>query len=424
MEGIPIKPVDPLSGEDHNKASTASNATSATIVTATSTSRALMLQLTHLYLRTPAKLFRPPRWDYLTPTRVLLEAELRNKPWNVFTHSSLALIYRSVKKKGLTWVGEQVGPPLVANALVGAVLYGTYLLSLNSYAAHRKQLYERHLQEEQELDPDSLLVYPTTVLNAIVRTSVTTWDTFKAGFLAGAVSSIVASPLDALYSRSTYAELISGKQAKEGNMFRYAWKKLGQVGLTGVFAGFWLNFLKESVGFGCYFAVFESVKNYGYYVAKGVFDGVGRITDNGRELLGMEVASDPLEVTKGERILRLTFVLIAGASAGYTLMGIQYPINKVQKVHLARLEALDIYNEAIRAETSRWFKIYYHSYKQTWDVIRERQMASGVPWSRFMYKGFHKFALANVPATSIGLLVFEIGRERVTQGIDEEWLKP
>lgn len=415
------KRLDLLGNEGHEHVSAVS---STSIITATSTSRALMLQLTHLYLRTPAKLFRPPRWDYLTPTRVLLEAELRNKPWNFFTHSSLALIYRSVKKKGFGWVSEQVAPPLVANALVGAVLYGSYLLSLNAYATQRKQMIERHMREEQELDPGSLLIYPTSFLNAIVRTYVTTWDTFKAGFIAGAVSSIIACPLDALYSRSTYAELISGKQAKEGNMFKYTWKKLQQVGLTGIFAGFWLNFIKESIGFGCYFTVFETVKNYGYYVAKGVFDGVGKITDNSKELLGLEVNNDMNEVTKGERVLRLTFVLIAGASAGYTLMGIQYPINKIQKVHLARLEALDLYNEASRIETSRWFKIYYHSYKQTWDIILQKQTLSGDTWGRFMYKGFNKFALANVPATSIGLLVFEIGREKLTKEIEEEWLKP
>lgn len=414
-------PVETTGKETHDHLSSVS---STSIITATSTSRAVMLQLTHLYLRTPAKLFRLPRWDNLTPTRILLEPELRNKPWNFFTHSSLALIYRSIKKKGLGWVGEQVGPPLIANALVGAVLYGSYLLSLNLYATQRKQMIERHMREEQELDPDSLLIYPTSFLNAIVRTYVTTWDTFKAGFIAGAVSSMIASPLDALYSRSTYAELISGKQAKEGNMFNYAWKKLNQVGLTGIFAGFWLNFIKESVGFGCYFTVFETIKNYGYYVAKGLFDGVGKITDNSKELFGLEVSNDLNNVTKGERVLRLTFVLIAGASAGYTLMGIQYPINKIQKIHLAKLEALDLYNEASRIETSRWFKIYYHSYKQTWDIILQRQMASGLPWGQFMYKGFNKFALANVPATSIGLLVFEIGRERLTEELEEEWLKP
>lgn len=391
------------------------------IITATTTSRAILLQITHLYLRSPAKLFRPPRWDYLTPTRILLEPELRNKPWNFFTHSSLALIYQSVRKKGFAWVTEQIMPPLIANAVIGGVLYGTYLYTLNSYMQSRKHLLEEQMREEK-LYQESFYGYPIGVINALVRTYVTTWDTFKAGFIAGGVSSMLASPLDALYSRSTYSELVKGK-IDRGGIWVFAWEKLKQVGPMGIMAGFWLNFVKESVGFGAYFAIFESVKNYGYFTAKSIVDTFSSISQNSRELLGLE--KEKQEVGNGERVLRLSFVLLAGASAGYALMGIQYPINKIQKVHLARLEALDLFTEGSRAETSRWFKLYYHSYTQTWDILCQKKTQSGLKWSRFLYKGFHNFALANIPATSIGLLIFEIGREKLSNEFEgEDWLEP
>ncbi|GMM30674.1 hypothetical protein DAMA08_034190 [Martiniozyma asiatica (nom. inval.)] len=396
---------------------TSTAATATSLITLTTTSRALLLQLTHLYLRTPAKLFRPPRWDYLTPSRILLEPELRNKPWKFLTHSSIALLYKSVKLKGWGWVGEQMGPPLIANGVVGGVLYGVYLYSINNYA--NKRIHEQQLELKKAQESGIIEQW----LNKMVWTGVTTWDTFKSGFFAGAISSFIASPLDALYSRNSYSELINGK-GKDG-MISYAWKKLGDVGIMGIFAGFWLNLIKESVGFGCYFTTFETVKNHGYFLAKGIIDGIEEISDSTRQLMGLPIAEhNHMAVTKGERVLRLSFVLLAGASAAFTLVGIQYPINKIQMIHLARLEALDLFNEATKSQTRRWFQRYYHSYKQTWEIILERKIASGEPWGRFMYKGFGKFTVANIPATSIGLLIFEIGREKLSQELEEEWLKP
>jgi hypothetical protein len=365
------------------------------LVSATSASiRAIMLQLTSIYIRTPAKLFRPARFDYLTVSRMLLANELAGKPYHIFTHSSPALLYKSVRRLGWKFIPNQVLPPLIANSAIGIILYSTYLTFLQYFTMNRG--------------------WKLTITGVTTGEGSQSWyawmlsfyDSFRAGMIAGGISSIAASPIDALYSRSNYAELVDS-DVKNNGIHTYAWKKLKDIGIVGIFAGFWLNLLKESLGFGSYFAVFEVIKNQGYRSTKSFIDWFDRIR-------GLEVDPNDVNNRKSAKALQLTFVLFAGASAASALIGIQYPFNKVQKIHLARLEALDIFNEANKIESSKWFRLYYNSYKQTFDILVARKNKSKLTWPAFMYKGFIRFTLTNIPATSIGLLVFEITRQKLT----------
>jgi hypothetical protein len=365
------------------------------LVSATSASiRAIMLQLTSIYIRTPAKLFRPARFDYLTVSRMLLANELAGKPYHIFTHSSPALLYKSVRRLGWKFIPNQVLPPLIANSAIGIILYSTYLTFLQYFTMNRG--------------------WKLTITGVTTGEGSQSWyawmlsfyDSFRAGMIAGGISSIAASPIDALYSRSNYAELVDS-DVKNNGIHTYAWKKLKDIGIVGIFAGFWLNLLKESLGFGSYFAVFEVIKNQGYRSTKSFIDWFDRIR-------GLEVDPNDVNNRKSAKALQLTFVLFAGASAASALIAIQYPFNKVQKIHLARLEALDIFNEANKIESSKWFRLYYNSYKQTFDILVARKNKSKLTWPAFMYKGFVRFTLTNIPATSIGLLVFEITRQKLT----------
>ncbi|KAG0686927.1 GDP/GTP exchange factor for ARF [Pichia californica] len=370
------------------------------IVSASSASiRAILLQLTSIYIRTPAKLFRPARFDYLTVSRMLLANELAGKPYHIFTHSSPALLYESVKRLGWQFIPNQVLPPIFANCAIGVVLYSTYLTFLQYFTANRG--------------------WKWTIAGVPTGEGTKHWyswvfsfyDSFRAGFIAGAISSIAASPIDALYSRSNYAELVDS-EVKDHGLYKYAWKKLKDIGIIGIFAGFWLNLVKESFGFGFYFSVFEVIKSQGYSRTKSVIDWFDRIR-------GLEIDPNDVNNRKSARALQLTFVLFAGASAASALIAVQYPFNKVQKIHLARLEALDIFNEANKIESSKWFRLYYNSYKQTFDILMARKMKSGMTWPQFMYKGFTRFTLTNIPATSIGLLVFEITRQKLSYDLQE-----
>lgn len=365
------------------------------VVSASSASiRAILLQLTSIYIRTPAKLFRPARFDYLTVSRMLLANELAGKPYHIFTHSSPALLYESVRRRGWQFIPNQVLPPIIANCAIGVVLYSTYLTFLQYFTSNRG--------------------WKWTLSGVTTGEGSQNWyswmlsfyDSFRAGFIAGAISSIAASPIDALYSRSNYAELVDG-DVKNNGIYKYAWKKLKDIGIVGIFAGFWLNLIKESLGFGFYFSVFEVIKSQGYSRTKSVIDWFDRIR-------GLDVDPNDVNTRKSARALQLTFVLFAGASAASALIAVQYPFNKVQKIHLARLEALDIFNEANKIETSKWFRLYYNSYKQTLDILIARKLKAGMTWPAFMYRGFTRFTLTNIPATSIGLLVFEITRQKLS----------
>lgn len=325
---------------------------------------------------------------------MLLANELASKPYHIFTHSSPALLYESVRRVGWKFIPNQVLPPLIANSAIGLILYSTYLTFLQHFTLNRG--------------------WTLTVTGVRTGEGSQSWyawmlsfyDSFRAGFLAGAISSIAASPIDALYSRSNYAELVDS-DVKNHGLYRYAWKKLKDIGVVGIFAGFWLNLVKESFGFGCYFAVFEVIKSKGYSSTKSVIDWFDK-------LRGLDIDPNDINNRKSARALQLSFVLFAGASAASALIAIQYPFNKVQKIHLARLEALDIFNEANKIETSKWFRLYYNSYKQTLDILVARKIKSRLTWPAFMYKGFTRFTLTNIPATSIGLLVFEITRQKLT----------
>lgn len=371
------------------------------VVSASSASiRAVLLQLTSIYIRTPAKLFRPARFDYLTVPRILLAKELSAKPYHIFTHSSPALLYESVRRLGWKFIPNQILPPLFANSIVGLLLYSTYLTLFQYFTMNRGW----------KLSITGVPIGEGT--QHWYAWALSFYDYFRAGFFAGAISSIAASPIDALYSRSSYAELIDVNVKSEG-IHKYAWKKLKEIGVMGIFAGFWLNLLKESLGFGCYFAVFEVVKTKGYSSTKKMIDWFDRVR-------GLDIDPNDINNRKSAKALQLTFVLFAGASAATALIGIQYPFNKVQKVHLARLEALDIFNKVNKIESSKWFRLYYNSYKQTFDILVAQQMKSGLTWPAFMYKGFTRYTLTSIPATSIGLLVFEITRQKLTIDLQEK----
>ncbi|KAH3660495.1 hypothetical protein OGAPHI_007081 [Ogataea philodendri] len=341
--------------------------------------RAILYQITSAYMRNPAKLFRPSRFDYLTTARALLHGELASKPWSLRTHSGIALLYQSIKREGWNFIPRQVLPPIIANSAIGLILYSTYLTVLQQF--NKKNI--KSLEDPRPI------------------------DTFRAGFIAGAAASVAASPIDALYARSSYSELVNGKQK---SLWEYGVYKLRQIGPVGIFAGFSLNFIKESLGFAFYFSVFELVKNQGYHKTEGMIQWYR----HWRSKL-FHTPSNPQENTRSMKVLNLGFILLAGASAATTLLAIQYPLNKVQQVHLSRLESLDLYNEAHQVDRRRFFKLYYNSYIETFEIMLQRWRKSHLTLFGFCYRGFFRSSFTSIPATSIGLLVFEISRQQLSE---------
>lgn len=398
------------------------------------------------------KLFRPSRFDYMAYTRLALfygEKLLELKNLNVsknpvlqtatprysfFRHSSIALLWQAVRKHGWRFIPDNVLPPLLANSFTGIVLYTSYLTTLGGFDAQEKNYEIRELGR----------VWQPRVI-----------DCFKAGFIAGALQSLVAAPIDAIYARSSEAELLT---RKHDNLWKYGIYKLRNIGVIGVFAGFGISLLKESVGFAFYFLTFEMIKNQWFNTTYRFLNGVSRFKYQYLGFLFKGEPSDLKDQTKTYNVLKLSFILFAGASAATVLQVVQFPLTKIQKIHLSRLEFLDIYNLKVpeyrtpqynssryrliknvesfpqflqkavnrinataffikywrtRIMANPFLTVYYRSYLETLTTILTIQRQKNLTWWQWSYKGFTKNVATTIPATSICLLVFEIMRSRI-----------
>lgn len=371
-----------------------------TVTLSTAGMRALIYQLQALYLRTPVKLFRPSRFDYMAYVRELANKHdnISAKPYRFHTHLSIGMLVSVMKKEGWKFIPDQVLPPLLANSATGVILYGTYLTALDAFDLRKGQKTKDF--------------YYSPI------------DTWKAGFIAGAVQSLAAAPVDAIYTRLTTAELLGGEHQ---NLWIYGLNKLKEIGLVGVFAGYGFSLIKESLGFAFYFSTFELVKTRGYNLMYRTISAYRRFSIALREKIPIfrvkvdetDAARLQLEQKRLTKILKSTFILLAGASAAFSLLAVQYPLSKVQKIHLSRLEALDIYNSSVHPQKRPFFKLYYNSYIDTFQHMVKMKQRANQTWFQAAYKGFVRNALSTIPATSVGLLVFEIMRTRLASSLDE-----
>ena len=95
----------------------------------------------------------------------------------------------------------------------------------------------------------------------------------------------------------------------------------------------------------------------------------------------------------------------------------------MQKIHLSRLEALDVYNHyneaKLKGQTKPFFKVYYNSYVDTFKQVMRMKQRANVTWFEAAYSGFVRNALTTIPATSIALLVFEIMRTKLADNFED-----
>ena len=152
--------------------------------------------------------------------RAINPAVAANAGWS-FAQTTPGLLTHAVKTYGWGFIPRQVLPPMVANATVGAILYTTYLQALGA-------LYEPSSQGQKR-------VYPPPPFAAC----------FTAGFIAGAVQSVAAAPLDALVVRFKVSDMLEGRYK---SIYEYSKHKLREIGPRGVFAGYTLSFVKVGVG--------------------------------------------------------------------------------------------------------------------------------------------------------------------------------
>ena len=207
---------------------------------------------------------------------------------------------------------------MMANVTVGAILYTSYLQVLGSF-------YETAARQSKR-------VFPPPPINA----------TASAGFVAGGIQSLVAAPLDALQARFQTSDLLEGPYSTQyRNMWSYAKRKLAEIGPRGVFAGWSLSFVKDSLGFAAFFATFETIKSQAYYafVRKWYGDYRPLFGDLVRIQSPRKEESKP--IIRPHYAMEPTFLLAAGFGASIAQQTIQHPISAIQQVHYGRLETID-----------------------------------------------------------------------------------
>jgi hypothetical protein len=269
------------------------------------------------------------------------------------------------------------------SASIGAILYTSYLHSLSSL--HVPSSY----QTKRTYPPPP----PST--------------TFTAGLVAGGVQSLLAAPFDALQVRFRTSDILEGKHK---TMWHYAGDKLRDIGLRGIFAGFTISLLKDSLGAAFFFGTFETVKSQAYYAYVTRYYG-SRTRDTlvqSKALYHDGVDGRP--VIRPHYGLEPFFLLLAGISASLTSQLIQHPLTELQQVHYRRLEALD-YQATGEAKPSRIMSRYYHAYEETFQQCKTLAKRAG-GWRRYLYRNFRMSTIRQMPSTSAGLIVFELVRRK------------
>ena len=266
---------------------------------------------------------------------------------------------------------------------VGAILYTTYLQILGSLHPPSSQSLKR--------------VYPPSPLSA----------TFTAGFSAGAFQSVIAAPLDALSVRFKTSDILNNRYK---NMWQYAGQKLQAIGPRGIFAGWSLNCVKDSFGYGLFFATFEYVKAQGYYRFVTMYYGDLRGNLLSPILTPKVDATGPVDVIKPHYSIEPAFLMFAGIAASVAQQTIIHPLSRIQDIHHQSLDFLD-HQANIQLPGRAMLKSYYSAYRRTFKLGTARARKTG-GWRLWLYKGFWWNTIKQVPSTSAGLVIFELVRRR------------
>lgn len=307
--------------------------------------------------------------------------------------TSPAMLAHAVKEHGWSFIPNQVLPPLVANTMVGAVLYAGYLQTLATIH-----------------EPSSLAtkrVYPPPSFAT----------TFSAGYIAGSVQSILAAPVDALQVRFQAIELMQGKYK---HMWQYAYLKSKEIGVRGIFAGWSLSFLKDSIGYGFFFGIFEYVKAQSFYsFVSNYYGHYGKLSSLQQANIDRQAGLTSNPVIRPYYMIEPTFIALAGIAASLAQQTIQHPLSRIQDIHYGRLEYIDAHEYSKPdASKKQALRLYASAYTKTWKQVQVLARREG-GMRTWLYKDFFISTLRQAPSTSIGLIVFEVARRKYSMDDDE-----
>ncbi|KAG9292950.1 hypothetical protein G9A89_016312 [Geosiphon pyriformis] len=280
--------------------------TAASIGAPAAIARSIVLQGLALWYRTPIKLFRPLRVDYLVMARAILPVENQKRHW--FRSTSLGMLSHAVELHG--------------------VLYTVYISSL-----------------ERCHNPTSLLSHHPSFTPPPFSL------VFLSGSIAGAAQSLIATPMDSLKVRFEVNDLLEGKHR---SMFGYAMNTWKELGISSIYRGFGLTLVKDSFSCGLFFGVFEYVKHQCY---RSFINEIYNYQS--KEVTSSQSDLSSLLTNKPHFMLEPAFVLAAGGLAAISYHLIDYPLDRVRNVFLIEEAQAEYQHE----KGSRL-------YKATWDHCR------------------------------------------------------
>lgn len=264
---------------------------------------------------------------------------------------------------------------------VGAILYTSYLQILGSLHQPSSQPIKR--------------IYPPPPA----------YSTCVAGFSAGAIQSVVAAPIDALQVHFRTSDVLDGKYK---NIWQYGRGKLAEIGIRGVFAGWGLSFIKDSMGYAAFFATFEYVKAQSYYAF--ITNYYGGLSPYSYSMVHADSDKDGTFLIKPHYAIEPTFLMVAGISASITQQAIYHPMTLLQTIHRKSMsqpnchaKSSTVSSEVLR---SHW-SVYNATYQNC--LVYVRRFGG---WRRWLYRGFFFHTLKQIPSTSAGLVIFELVRKR------------
>lgn len=198
------------------------------------------------------------------------------------------------------------------------------------------------------------------------------------------------------------------------NMWQYAKEKLKDIGPRGVSAGWSLSFLKDSFGFGVFFATFEYVKAQGYYGFVAKYYGSLQPQWIERLSLPEDSQENGVPVIKPHWALEPCFLGAAGVLASVMQAVIQYPLGHIQSFHYERLEQLDFQARQIQSRR-QMMQHYYNAYHETLRQCQKEARRVG-NWRGWLFKDFFKTTIRQTPSTALGLIIFELVRRKYGDG--------
>jgi len=321
----------------------------ATIGVSTGLARSLILQILFYWYRSPLKFFRPIRIDYLAMAKAVLPP--------IPEHGRNRYISRW-RRSSLGLIAHAVrikGLDFVPKFILPPLLVNSLIGSV---------LFTTYTSLLSSLDPTYLVKIPPENKKHS--------PAFLAGAISGVTSAFISTPFDSLQTRMEVRELLNGRHK---DIISYTLDGIRQAGFRTLYKGLVWNVFKDSIGFSLFFGTFE----YSKYQLE-------RSLRKRTEL--------------NQSWTKATATLVSGSLAAIAYQTIDYPLQRFTNLIYAEASFLEFYSGQKRQD------FYSRAIKDIKRIAMKRS------W-RFFYDGFSTTILKSLPASAVGLFLYELFKEKI-----------